>query len=111
MSKELLRKHDISFRVLVLLRVVETKMFKSPPSGILQRQQMPRTSVQTSEAEMQSELHLAHIARAEDLSGSIAEDVAVRVHQVDVIRGVVVFPLELESLGLGQLEYFAQRQI
>ena len=36
---------------------------------------------------MQSELHLPHVSSAEDLSGSIAEDVAIRIHKVDVVRG------------------------
>ena len=60
---------------------------------------------------MQSKLHLAHIACAEYLSGGIAEDVAIRIHKVDVVRGIVVLPLELKGLGFSELENFAQGQI
>ena len=63
------------------------------------------------ENEVQTELHLAHISCAEDLPGRIAVDVAIWIHEVHVIGGVVILPLEFQGFGFGDLEYFAERKI
>ncbi len=66
-----------------------------------------------SEADVQAELHLAHVGsdRSDRPSARTIVDVVIRRVQIDMIEGVIVFPAELDGLTFRDREYLSQRKI